>query len=63
MRRILTTVPETGVTLDANYPMVGEDLTFDLHWREIVLFCLALPGQSKMDLFYSPTNGEIGPRI
>lgn len=36
IRRIVTTVSETSVTLDANHPLAGEDLTFDLQLVEIV---------------------------
>ncbi|MFC1975556.1 peptidylprolyl isomerase [Chloroflexota bacterium] len=36
IRRIVTTVSETSVTLDANHPLAGEDLTFDLQLIEIV---------------------------
>jgi len=36
IRRIVTTVSETSVTLDANHPLAGEDLTFDLELIEIV---------------------------
>jgi len=36
LKRIVTTVSETSVTLDANHPLSGEDLTFDLQLIEIV---------------------------
>jgi peptidylprolyl isomerase len=36
IRRIVTTVSESSVTLDANHPLAGEDLTFDLQLIEIV---------------------------
>ena len=36
IRRIVTTISETSVTLDANHPLAGEDLTFDLQLMEIV---------------------------
>jgi peptidylprolyl isomerase len=36
IRRIVTTVSKTSVTLDANHPLAGEDLTFDLELIEIV---------------------------
>jgi peptidylprolyl isomerase len=36
IRRIVTTVSKTSVTLDANHPLAGEDLTFDLQLIEIV---------------------------
>jgi len=36
IRRIVTTVSETSVTLDANHPLAGEALTFDLQLIEIV---------------------------
>ena len=36
IRRIVTTVSEASVTLDANHPLAGEDLTFDLQLIEIV---------------------------
>jgi len=36
IRRIVTTVSETSVTLDANHPLAGEELTFDLELIEIV---------------------------
>ena len=36
IRRIVTAVSETRVTLDANHPLAGEDLTFDLQLVEIV---------------------------
>jgi FKBP-type peptidyl-prolyl cis-trans isomerase 2 len=35
IRRIVTTVSETRVTLDGNHPLAGEDLTFDLQLVEI----------------------------
>jgi len=35
IRRIVTTLTETRVTLDANHPLAGEDLTFDLQLIEI----------------------------
>ena len=35
IRRIVTTISETKVTLDANHPLAGEDLTFDLRLIEI----------------------------
>ena len=34
--RIVTTVSDTSVTLDANHPLAGEDLTFDIELIEIV---------------------------
>jgi peptidylprolyl isomerase len=34
--RIVTTLSETRVMLDANHPLAGEDLTFDLQLIEIV---------------------------
>jgi peptidylprolyl isomerase len=36
IRRIVTTLSETRVGLDANHPLAGEDLTFDLRLIEIV---------------------------
>ena len=36
IKRIVTTVSETSVTIDANHPLAGEDLTFDLQLIEIV---------------------------
>ena len=36
IRRIVTTVSETSVTLDANHPLAGEDLTFDIELIDIV---------------------------
>ena len=36
IRRIVTTVSETSVTIDANHPLAGEDLTFDLQLVEIL---------------------------
>lgn len=36
IRRIVMRVSETSVTLDANHPLAGEDLTFDLQLIEIV---------------------------
>jgi peptidylprolyl isomerase len=36
IRRIVTTVSDTRVMLDANHPLAGEDLTFDLQLVEIV---------------------------
>jgi len=36
IRRIVTTVSETSVTIDANHPLAGEDLIFDLQLIEIV---------------------------
>lgn len=36
IRRIVTTISETSVTLDANHPLAGEDLTFDLQLIDIV---------------------------
>ncbi len=36
IRRIVTTLSDTSVTLDANHPLAGEDLTFDLQLIEIV---------------------------
>jgi peptidylprolyl isomerase len=35
VRRIVTTLSETKVMLDANHPLAGEDLTFDLQLIEI----------------------------
>jgi peptidylprolyl isomerase len=35
IRRIVTTLTETRVTLDGNHPLAGEDLTFDLQLIEI----------------------------
>ena len=32
----ITAVTETGVTIDANHPLAGQDLTFDLELVEIV---------------------------
>jgi peptidylprolyl isomerase len=31
----ITSVTESGVTVDANHPLAGEDLTFDLELIEI----------------------------
>ena len=36
VRRIVTTLSETKVMLDANHHLAGEDLTFDLQLVEIV---------------------------
>jgi peptidylprolyl isomerase len=36
IKRIVTTLSETRVLLDANHPLAGEDLTFDLQLIEIV---------------------------
>ena len=36
IQRMVTTVSENSVTLDANHPLAGEDLTFDLQLIEIV---------------------------
>lgn len=36
IKRIVTTISETRITLDANHPLAGEDLTFDLQLIEIV---------------------------
>ena len=36
IRRIVTTLSETRVMLDANHPLAGENLTFDLQLLEIV---------------------------
>jgi peptidylprolyl isomerase len=36
IRRLVTTISETRVTLDGNHPLAGEDLTFDLQLIEIV---------------------------
>jgi peptidylprolyl isomerase len=36
IRRIVTMLSETRVTLDGNHPLAGEDLTFDLRLVEIV---------------------------
>ena len=36
IKRIVTTVSETSITLDANHPLAGEDLTFDLQLIDIV---------------------------
>ena len=36
IRRIVTTLSDTKVMLDANHPLAGEDLTFDLQLIEIV---------------------------
>jgi FKBP-type peptidyl-prolyl cis-trans isomerase 2 len=36
IRRIVTTLSDTRVMLDANHPLAGEDLTFDLQLIEIV---------------------------
>ena len=36
IRRIVTTLSDTRVVLDANHPLAGEDLTFDLQLIEIV---------------------------
>ena len=36
IRRIVTIVSETSVTIDANHPLAGEDLTFDLQLVEIL---------------------------
>ena len=36
IRRIVMNLSETRVTLDANHPLAGEDLTFDLQLIEIV---------------------------
>ena len=36
IRRIVTAVSETRVTLDGNHPLAGEDLTFDLKLIDIV---------------------------
>jgi len=33
---IITAVTETGVTIDGNHPLAGQDLTFDLELVEIV---------------------------
>jgi FKBP-type peptidyl-prolyl cis-trans isomerase 2 len=33
---IISEVTDTAVTLDANHPLAGEDLTFDLELTEIV---------------------------
>jgi len=35
IRRIVTTLSDTKVMLDANHPLAGEDLTFDLQLMEI----------------------------
>jgi peptidylprolyl isomerase len=35
IRRIVTTLSDTKVILDANHPLAGEDLTFDLQLIEI----------------------------
>ncbi|MDH3674768.1 MAG: peptidylprolyl isomerase [Anaerolineae bacterium] len=35
IRRIVTTLSDTKVMLDANHPLAGEDLTFDLQLVEI----------------------------
>lgn len=35
-RRIVTTLSDTKVRLDANHPLAGENLTFDLHLVDIV---------------------------
>ena len=36
IRHIVTTVSETSVTIDANHPLAGEDLIFDIQLIEIV---------------------------
>jgi peptidylprolyl isomerase len=36
IRYIVTTVSETSVTIDANHPLAGEDLIFDVQFIEIV---------------------------
>ena len=36
VRHIVTTVSETNVTIDANHPLAGEDLIFDIRLIEIV---------------------------
>jgi len=33
--RLITAVDEDSVTLDANHPLAGEDLTFDLEMVDI----------------------------
>jgi peptidylprolyl isomerase len=36
IKHIVTTVSETSVTIDANHPLAGEDLIFDIQLIEIV---------------------------
>jgi len=36
IRRIVTAISETSVTLDANHPLAGEDITFDIELVAIV---------------------------
>ncbi len=36
IRRIVTAISETSVTIDANHPLAGEDLTFDIELIDIV---------------------------
>jgi peptidylprolyl isomerase len=36
VRHIVTTVSETNVTIDANHPLAGEDLIFDIQLIEVV---------------------------
>ena len=36
VRRIVTAISETRVTLDANHPLAGEDITFDIELVAIV---------------------------
>lgn len=36
IRRIVTTISETSVTIDANHPLAGEDLTIDVRLIEII---------------------------
>jgi len=36
VRHIVTSVSETNVTIDANHPLAGEDLTFEIQLIEVV---------------------------
>lgn len=36
IRRIVTAISETSVTIDANHPLAGEDLTFDIELIDII---------------------------
>ena len=36
IRRLVTSVSETSVTIDANHPLAGEDLTYDIQLVEIL---------------------------